>query len=48
MISGFFEEQAVGYALTDKIAMWLEVSILIIKDYAVYDFKTEFRVVIRN
>ncbi len=39
---------AVGYALTDKIAMSLEVSVPIIKDYPVYDFKTEFRVVIKN
>ncbi len=39
---------AVGYALTDKVAMSLEVSAPIIKDYPVYDFKTEFRVVIKN
>ncbi len=39
---------AVGYALTDKIAMSLEVSVPIIKDYPVYDFKTEFRIVIKN
>ena len=39
---------AVGYALSDKVAMSLEVSVPIIKDYPVYDFKTEFRVVIKN
>lgn len=39
---------AIGYALTDKVAMSLEVSVPIIKDYPVYDFKTEFRVVIKN
>ena len=39
---------AAGYALTDKIAMSLEVSVPIIKDYPVYDFKTEFRIVIKN
>jgi len=39
---------AVGYALTDKVSMSLEVSVPIIKDYPVYDFKTEFRVVIKN
>jgi hypothetical protein len=39
---------AFGYALNDKIAMTLEVSVPIIKDYPVYDFKTEFRVVIKD
>jgi hypothetical protein len=39
---------AVGYALNDKIALSLEVSVPIIKDYPVYDFKTEFRVVLKN
>jgi hypothetical protein len=39
---------ALGYALNDKTALSLEVSVPIIKDYPVYDFKTEFRVVIKN
>ncbi len=39
---------AVGYTLSDKIAMSLEVSVPIIKDYPVYDFKAEFRVVIKE
>jgi hypothetical protein len=39
---------AVGYALNDKTALSLEVSVPIIKDYPVYDFKTELRVVIKN
>ncbi len=39
---------AFGYALNDKIALSLEVSVPIIKDYPVYDFKTEFRVVIKD
>jgi len=37
-----------GYALNDKTALSLEVSMPIIKDYPVYDFKTEFRVVIKD
>ncbi len=41
-------DAALGYALTDKVSMSLEVSVPIIKDYPVYDFKTEFRVVIKN
>ena len=39
---------AVGYTLSEKIAMSLEVSVPIIKDYPVYDFKAEFRVVIKE
>ena len=39
---------AVGYALSEKVAMSLEVSVPIIKDYPVYDFKAEFRVVIKE
>ncbi len=39
---------AVGYTISDKVATSLEVSVPIIKDYPVYDFKTEFRVVIKN
>ena len=39
---------AIGYALSDKITMSLEVSVPIIKDYPVYDFKTEFRFVIKD
>jgi hypothetical protein len=39
---------AVGYALSKKVAMSLEVSVPIIKDYPVYDFKAEFRVVIKE
>jgi hypothetical protein len=39
---------AVGYVLSDKVTMSLEVSVPIIKDYPVYDFKTEFRFVIKN
>lgn len=41
-------DAALGYALSDKIAMSLEVSVPIIKDYPVYDFKTEFRLVIKQ
>jgi hypothetical protein len=39
---------AVGYALNDKVSMSLEVSVPIIRDYPVYDFKTEFRLVIKG
>ena len=39
---------ALGYTLTDKITMSLEVSVPIIKDYPVYDFKAECRFVIKN
>ena len=41
-------DAAVGYVLNDKVSMSLEVSVPIIKDYPVYDFKTEFRVVIKD
>ena len=39
---------AFGYAPNDKTSLSLEVSVPIIKDYPVYDFKTEFRVVIKD
>ena len=39
---------AIGYAFSKKVAMSLEVGMPIIKDYPVYDFKTEFRVVIKD
>lgn len=39
---------AIGYALSKKVVMSLEVSAPIIKDYPVYDFKTEFRIVIKD
>ena len=32
----------------DKVLLSLEIGVPIIKDYPVYDFKTEFRVVIKN
>ena len=41
-------DAALGYALSDKVSLSLEVSVPIIKDYPVYDFKTEFRVVIKQ
>ena len=40
-------DAALGYSLTDKIALSLEGSVPIIKDFPLYDFKTEFRVVIK-
>ena len=39
---------AIGLNLTDKVLLSLEIGVPIIKDYPVYDFKTEFRVVIKN
>lgn len=36
---------AIGKSVTDDLTMSLEISVPIIKDYPVYDFKTEFRIV---
>jgi hypothetical protein len=36
-----------GYKLSDEIVLGLEVSVPIIKDYPVYDFKTQFRVIVK-
>jgi hypothetical protein len=41
-------DAAVGYALNDKTTLSLEVSVPIVRDYPVYDFKTEFRIVFKN
>lgn len=38
---------AVGRSLTDNLVMSLEIGVPIIKDYPVYDFKTELRIVIK-
>jgi Putative MetA-pathway of phenol degradation len=37
---------AIGRKVTDDITMSLEISVPVIKDYPVYDFKTEFRIII--
>jgi hypothetical protein len=39
---------AIGRNLNDNVLLSLEIGVPIIKDYPVYDFKTEFRVVIKN
>jgi Putative MetA-pathway of phenol degradation len=39
---------AVGYHLNDHVQMSLEIGVPIIRDYPVYDFKAEFRIVIKN
>lgn len=39
---------AFGYALNDKTALSLEVSAPMIKDYPVYDYKIEFRFVVKS
>jgi len=36
-----------GYKLSDEIVLGLEVSVPIIKDYPVYDFKTQLRVIVK-
>jgi Putative MetA-pathway of phenol degradation len=36
---------AIGKIVTDDLTMSLEISVPVIKDYPVYDFKTEFRIV---
>jgi hypothetical protein len=38
---------AVGRTITDNLMTSLEVSVPIINDYPVYDFKTEMRVALR-
>jgi hypothetical protein len=38
---------AIGHNLNDKILLSLEIRVPIIKDYPVYDFKTELRMVIK-
>jgi hypothetical protein len=39
---------AIGHHISDKVQMSLEIGVPIIKDYPVYDFKAEFRIVIKN
>jgi hypothetical protein len=39
---------AIGHHLNRKVQMSLEIGVPIIKEYPVYDFKAEFRIVIKN
>jgi hypothetical protein len=39
---------AIGQKVSDHVVMSLEVSVPLVKDYPVYDFKTQLRVVLRN
>ncbi|MGO9460963.1 MAG: transporter [Rhodomicrobium sp.] len=39
---------AVGRKISDRVVMSLEVSVPMIKDYPVYDFKTQLRLVLKN
>jgi len=40
-------DAAVGRDFTDRVSDYVEVSVPIIKDYPVYNFKTELRVSVR-
>jgi hypothetical protein len=41
-------DAAIGYRLSDRVAISLEGSVPIVKDYPVYDYKMELRIVFKN